>query len=117
MNVLSFTCGEISEICAHCQALLLKEVKRRGHKIYGRKDVESDFINPQLALKYQDAENIVIGSDLELLALTTNIKAMISPQNRYRGMVLEKAAILHYFDIFTKMRKILRSVLIWNYWL
>jgi hypothetical protein len=76
-----------------------KELKRRGHKIYGRKDVEADFIIAQLALKYQDAANIVIGSDLDLLALTTNIKAMISPQNRNRGMVLEKAAILQYFDI------------------
>jgi hypothetical protein len=25
-----------------------------------RKDVESDFINPQLALKYQDAKDIAI---------------------------------------------------------
>jgi hypothetical protein len=49
-----------------------KNLKRRGHKIYGRKDVESDFIIAKLAFKYQGAKHIAIGNGLDLLALTTN---------------------------------------------
>jgi hypothetical protein len=35
--------------------------------------VEADVIIAQLALQYQNAKNIVLGIDLDLLALTTNI--------------------------------------------
>jgi hypothetical protein len=38
-------------------------------------------------------KNIVIGTDLDLLSLTTNIKAMISPQNRHQGIRAESGSI------------------------
>ena len=77
---------------------LADELRRRGYEVFGDREIESDHTIAQIALRDR-RDYVVIGCDMDLLALTNNIRGMVSPQNRNRGVFLEKAAMLRLFGL------------------
>lgn len=78
--------------------MIADELRKLDYPVYGRPNAEADQIIAEIAVSIPD-DYVVVGSDMDLLALTTGIRGMVSPQNRNRGIFLEKSDILKEYDL------------------
>jgi hypothetical protein len=67
--------------------MVMKALHQMEYEVYGTEYVEADTTIAQLALQQATGKCFVVGSDLDLLALTHGVQGMITPQNRITGML------------------------------